>query len=69
MLIAGTLVEQQSPCELLPVELSEQVLVTDVGQQFHDLLQGLFNCLVRQFLTSTLWTNKIPICILHLNAH
>ncbi len=53
-LIAGAEVVEQPPGELLAVELREQVLVTDVGQQLDDLVQLLLCLLVTQLLCATL---------------
>ena len=54
MVIAGALVKQQPPGQLLAVELCEQVLVADVGQQLDHLLQGVFDCLITQLLSAAL---------------
>lgn len=45
---------QEPPGQPLPVELSKEVLVTDVGQQLDNLLKSLLNGLIRQLFTATL---------------
>ena len=54
VLIIGAAILQQAARQLLPVELSKQVLVADVSQQLDHLLQRVLNGLVSQLLSSTL---------------
>ncbi len=54
MIVAGALVKQQPPGQLLAVELREKILVADVCQQLDHLFQGVLNGLITQLLCATL---------------
>ena len=54
VVLAGALVVQQAPAEALAVELGEEVLVADVGQQAHHLVQHLLHRVVARLLAAAL---------------
>mmetsp|Transcript_11650 Transcript_11650/g.41954 ORF Transcript_11650/g.41954 Transcript_11650/m.41954 type:complete len:390 (-) Transcript_11650:1148-2317(-) len=54
VVVVGALVEEQPPRQLLAVKLREEVLVADVRQQPHDLLERLLHGVVAELLAAAL---------------